>query len=75
MAPLRLPMEELCKNVDMCERNHPQAPPKREGRLSYGVLAPAGMGGIAFLSLAIGSWHHAEVDGLWQSWVGWAGLW
>lgn len=53
MAPLRLPMEELCKNVDMCERNHPQAPPKREGRLSYGVLAPAGMGGIAFLLLAL----------------------
>lgn len=53
MAPLRLPMEELYKNVDMCERNHPQAPPKREGRLFCGVLAPAGMGGIAFLSLAL----------------------
>lgn len=53
MVALRLPMEELYKNVDMCERNHPQTPPKREGRLSYGVLAPAGMGGIAFLSLAL----------------------
>lgn len=53
MVALRLPMEELYKNVDMCERNHPQAPPKREGRLFCGVLAPAGMGGIAFLSLAL----------------------
>lgn len=71
VAPLGPPMEELYKNVDVCGKNQPQASPKREGRLSCGILAPAGVGGIAFLSRPC-----AEMDGLWQSWVEWAGfLW